>query len=30
MTEKNKKQFLMGLQWGTLTGIVIALILILA
>jgi len=30
MTEKNKKQFLMGFQWGALTGIVIALILILA
>ncbi len=30
MTEKNKKQFLIGLQWGALTGIVISLILILA
>lgn len=30
MTEKNKEQFLIGLQWGTLTGIVIALMLILA
>lgn len=30
MTDKNKKQFLIGLQWGVLTGVVIALIIILA
>ena len=30
MTDKNKKQFWIGFQWGALTGVVIALILILA
>ena len=30
MKDKNKKQFLIGFQWGALTGVVIALILILA
>ena len=30
MTDKNKKQFLIGLQWGALIGVVIALIIILA
>ncbi len=29
MTDKNKKQFLIGLQWGVYTGIVVALFFIL-